>query len=68
MSDIKPTQEEVWANNILNGQVTNAQAELQRIVAARDAFIRLLEDKYNAVLDGKTGTLKEKKCQPTTTK
>ena len=52
---IQLTQEEVWAFNILEGSAKNAQAELQRMIAARDSYIGLLEGKYNATFDPKTG-------------
>jgi len=54
------TQEEVWTFNILEGSAKNAQAELQRMVAARDSYIALLEGKYNATFDPKTGELEPK--------
>jgi len=55
------TQGELWAFNILNNQVQNVQAELQRGVSAREAFIKLLEVKYKAKFDPATGTLEPKK-------
>lgn len=55
---IQLTQEEIWASTILNNTVLNTQAELQRAMAARDAYIKLLENKYNAVFDMETGQLK----------
>ena len=55
------TQEEVWAFNILEGSVKNAQAELQRTMAARGSYLKLLEGKYDAVFDGKTGQFTPKK-------
>jgi len=57
---IQLTQEEVWTFNILEGSAKNAQAELQRMIAARDSYIGLLEAKYNAIFDRKTGTLEPK--------
>lgn len=60
---IKLTQEEIWASNILNSQVNTAQAELRRTMAARDAFIGLLEVKYNAVFDYNTSTLNPVKVE-----
>jgi len=60
---IELTKEEIWASNILNGQINNAQAELQRVAAARNAFIKLLEIKYNAVFDPKSNKLVEKSKQ-----
>jgi len=49
------TQEEVWAFNIINTSAQNAQAELQRITAARGSYIKLLEEKYKATFDAETG-------------
>jgi len=54
------TQEEIWALNVLNNAAQNAQAEFQRTIAAQKSNIALLELKYNAIFDPKTGTLKEK--------
>lgn len=48
---IQLTQEEIWAFNVLNSSAQNAQAELQRAIAARDAYIKLLENKYEATFD-----------------
>ena len=53
---IQITQEELWGFNVLDGQVRNAMAEVKRLQAARDSYIKLLELKYNAVYDPKTGT------------
>ena len=55
------TQEELWAFNILNNQVQNVQAELQKDIAARDSFIKLLEKKYKAVFNPEKGQLEPKK-------
>lgn len=52
--------EEVYAFNILEGSAKNTQAELQRVIAARDSYISLLELKYNATFDPKTGQLNPK--------
>jgi len=49
------TQEELWALNVLTAAATNAQAELQRLVAARQSHIKLLEDKYRATFNEQTG-------------
>jgi len=56
-------QEEAWAFNIIQSNLTNAQAEMQRLIAARDAFIKLLETKYDLKFDPIRGELvsKEKK-------
>ena len=47
---IEVTQEEVYAFNVINGVVKGSQEELNRQVAARGALVKLLEDKYEAVL------------------
>ena len=57
---IQISQEEQWALNILTQAAVNAQAELQRLVAARNSNIKLLEDKYNATFNQQTGQLNEK--------
>ena len=57
---IKITQDELLAFNVQNNTVTNAQAELQRSVQARNAFIGLLEVKYSAVFNPTTSTLEPK--------
>jgi len=57
---IKPAQEELWAFNIINAQVTNVQAELGRCVSARDSYIKLLETKYDAVFNADKGQLEPK--------
>jgi len=49
------TNAEVWALNMLNGGVDNAQAELQRAIAARGSYISLIEGKYRAKFDPDTG-------------
>uniref|UniRef100_A0A6M3IPB0 Uncharacterized protein n=1 Tax=viral metagenome TaxID=1070528 RepID=A0A6M3IPB0_9ZZZZ len=54
------TQDEVYTFNILNGQAQNLQNELQKAGAAQKSFIELLENKYNATFDPKTGTFTEK--------
>jgi len=54
------TQEEQWALNVLTQATVNAQAELQRLVAARNSNIKLLEDKYNAVFNQQTGQFEPK--------
>ena len=58
------TQEELWTFNIFNNQITNAQAELQRLMAARNSYIKLLEDKYDAKFDAQTGTFIDNKDKP----
>ena len=57
---IQVTQEELWAFNGLNGLAQNTRVELDRQIAARDALIKLLEQKYDAVFDVKTGTFNPK--------
>ena len=57
---IQLTQEELWAFNILNNQVNNVQAELNKDVAARNSYIKLLEGKYNAVFNQEKGQLEPK--------
>ena len=57
---IRLTQEELWAFNILNGTVANQQAEVNRSIAARQAFIGALEIKYNATFDPASGQFKPK--------
>lgn len=43
------TQEEQWTLNILTASAVSEQQELARIVAARNSYIKSLEEKYNAV-------------------
>jgi len=57
---IQLTQEEMWAFNILNNQVTSVQSELQKDIAARDSLIKLLENKYDAVFNPQNGQLEPK--------
>lgn len=54
------TQEESWALSILTTTAINAQAELQRVISARDAYIKLLEKKYKAIFNPTSGEFKEK--------
>jgi len=54
------TQEEQWALNVLTQAAVNAQAELQRLVAARNSSIKLLEAKYDATFDQQTGQFEPK--------
>lgn len=49
------TQEEIWTFNILNAAATTAQAELQRVVVARNNYIKEREEKYSANFDAATG-------------
>ena len=57
---VKLTQEEIWASNILKNQIESNKAELQRTLAAQDAFIKLLEQKYNATFNPTSGLLEPK--------
>jgi len=57
---INITNAELWAFNVLNNTVNGAQAELQRAIASRDAYVKLLENKYNAEFDPKSGQFKSK--------
>jgi len=57
---IQLTQEEVNAFNIISAQANNIKTQLEAAQAAQKAFINLLELKYDAVFDEKTGQLKEK--------
>ena len=53
-------QEELWALNALTAVTTNAQAELERVVAARQAIIKLLEEKYKSIFNEQTGQFEPK--------
>ena len=54
------TQEEQWALNVLTQSALNAQAEMQRLVAAHKAYVKLLEDKYDAVFNQQAGQFEPK--------
>jgi hypothetical protein len=54
------TQEELWALNVLTQTASNVQTELQRLIAARQSIIKLLEDKYEATFNEKMGQFTEK--------
>ena len=58
---VKLEQEETWIFNMLNGVITTTQSELQRQMEARNAYIKLLENKYGANFDPKTGQLEKAK-------
>ena len=58
---INITNEEQWALNVLNGTLNAAHQELQRAIAAKQAYIKLLESKYSAEYDPATDTLMPKK-------
>ncbi len=60
MANIKLTNEEVWLISSINTNVQSAQQELQRLMAARASLTQLLENKYNAVFNPKTGLLEPK--------
>ena len=53
--DIMISQEELWAFNTLINSVRVDNEELQRAIAARDSYIKLLEEKYHATFDTTTG-------------
>jgi len=57
---IQLTQDETNAINLLGAQAQQAQTQLQQIQAAQLSVIKLLEDKYNAVLNQQTGTFEPK--------
>ena len=59
VNPIKPTEQEIYAFNMLNNACTNTQAELNRMVQARNAYIELMESKYQAKYNPETGTLKK---------
>lgn len=50
---------EEYAFNILKNTAQNAQVEAERTATARNAFIELLEVKYKARLNLKTGMLEK---------
>jgi len=56
---VEVTQEEMWGLNGLNSMVQNTQAELQRQAKAVEAYIKLLEIKYDATFDKTTSKLVE---------
>lgn len=51
------SQEELWAFNILDNQIASVELELRKDIAAKDSYIKLLELKYDATLDPKSGNL-----------
>ena len=55
------TNAEQWALNVLTGTLDSAGQELQRAIAAKQAYIKLLEGKYGAEYDPATDTLMPKK-------
>ena len=54
---IQPTKDEIYAFNVLNGTCEKNQQELNQSIQARDAYIKLMEIKYQAKYDPMTGTL-----------
>ncbi len=57
-------QSELEAYNILNNQVRACSQDLQRLTAARDSFIRLLEIKYQATYNLVTKILEKPDPEP----
>lgn len=57
---INITKEERSILAILTGHVNQVNTELQASIAARANYIKLLEDKYSAEFDVKTGQFKPK--------
>lgn len=60
MLDIKLTQDEVNAFNIISAQAAQLQAQLNQTIAAQKAYIALIENKYDCVHDPMTGLFKPK--------
>lgn len=52
---IPMTNAELWAFNVLNNTINSAQDELQRAIASRDAYVKLIEAKYNAKFNLEAG-------------
>lgn len=46
---------ELWAFNVLNNAIKAAQDELERADASQNAYVKLIEAKYNAKLNLETG-------------
>lgn len=57
-------QAELDALNVLTSQAVNAQATLQKSLAARKSFIVLLENKYCGVFDESNGKMMAKEEEP----
>tara|TARA_Y100000310_G_scaffold329031_1_gene398194 strand:+ start:1788 stop:1991 length:204 start_codon:yes stop_codon:yes gene_type:complete len=57
-------QAELEAYNLLNNQVRACSQELQRLKAARDSFIHLLEAKYQAVYNPAMSILEKPDPEP----
>lgn len=49
------TNAELWAFNVLNNSINSTQAELQRAIASREAYVKLLEGKYHARFNPEDG-------------
>lgn len=49
------TNAELWALAELNNSVKLAQRELEMKMCAKDAYVKLLEDKYNARFNPQSG-------------
>ena len=62
---VEITQEEMWGLNGLNAMVQNTQVEFQRQSKAIEAYISLLEIKYDATYNKLTQAL-EKNEKPQT--
>lgn len=58
---IEITKDEVNAFNIISAQSQNAKTQLDVAQSAQKAMISLLEIKYDAVFDDKTGQFTPKK-------
>jgi len=60
---VQLTQEELNAINLLGAQAQQVQVQLTQIKAAQMSIVKLLEGKYEATFDEKTGTFlpKEKR-------
>lgn len=54
------TNAEQWALNVLGNAINLAQDELQRALAAKEAYIKLLESKYDAEFGPESGEFKPK--------
>lgn len=57
---IELAEAELWAFDTLNTSVLNVQRDLQKAIAARDAYLKLLESKYDAVFNPDSGALEPK--------
>ena len=49
-------QQDIYLINVLGGQIQNTQAELQRLMQARDNLVSMLENKHCAIFNPQTGT------------